>query len=174
MPTVETGDIATYYEEAGAGEPLILICGLSADLQAWRFQIPELSKRFRVICYDNRGAGRTNAPDQPYSIAGMAEDLAALGVKHVFGNELLEGLAGRERRIELDQRFGPEHFAVELIVHEPAEIGIADVEEAARVLRVVRDDLVAEIEDVHRRLPPSAVGQLDKRRDRFGSDSRNH
>lgn len=78
MPTFETGDIATYCEEAGAGEPLILICGLSADLQAWRFQIPELSKRFRVICYDNRGAGRTNAPDQPYSIAGMAEDLAAL------------------------------------------------------------------------------------------------
>ena len=78
MPTVETGDIATYYEEAGAGEPLILICGLSADLQVWRFQIPELSKRFRVICYDNRGAGRTNAPDQHYSIAGMSEDLAAL------------------------------------------------------------------------------------------------
>ena len=78
MPTVETGDIATYFEEAGTGEPLILICGLNADLQVWRFQIPELSKRFRVICYDNRGAGRTSAPDQPYSIAGMAEDLATL------------------------------------------------------------------------------------------------
>ena len=78
MPTVETGDIVTYYEEAGSGEPLILICGLSADLQVWRFQVPELSKRFRVICYDNRGAGRTSAPDEPYSIAGMADDLAAL------------------------------------------------------------------------------------------------
>lgn len=78
MPTVETGDITTYYEEAGSGMPLVLICGLSSDLQAWRFQVPELSKRFRVICYDNRGAGRTSAPDQPYSIVGMAEDLAAL------------------------------------------------------------------------------------------------
>ena len=78
MPTVETGDITTYYEEAGSGVPLVLICGLSADLQVWRFQVPELSKRFRVICYDNRGAGRTSAPDQPYSIAGMADDLAAL------------------------------------------------------------------------------------------------
>lgn len=78
MPTVKTGDISTYYEEAGSGLPLILICGLSADLQVWRFQVPELSKRFRVICYDNRGAGRTDAPDQPYSIAQMAEDLAAL------------------------------------------------------------------------------------------------
>lgn len=78
MPTAKTGDIATYYEEAGTGEPLVLICGISADLQAWRFQVPELSKHFRVICYDNRGAGRTDAPDQPYSVARMAADLAAL------------------------------------------------------------------------------------------------
>lgn len=78
MPAVKTGDISTYYEEAGSGEPLILICGISMDLQGWRLQVPELSKHFRVICYDNRGAGRTSAPDQPYSIAGMAEDLAAL------------------------------------------------------------------------------------------------
>jgi pimeloyl-ACP methyl ester carboxylesterase len=78
MPAVETGDITTYYEEAGSGEPLILICGISADLQGWRLQIPELSKRFRVVCYDNRGAGRTSAPDETYSITGMAADLAAL------------------------------------------------------------------------------------------------
>lgn len=78
MPTVETGDITTYYEETGSGEPLILICGISMDLQGWRLQVPELSKHLRVVCYDNRGAGRTSAPDQPYSIAGMAEDLAAL------------------------------------------------------------------------------------------------
>ncbi len=78
MPTAETGELVTYYEESGAGEPLILICGLSADLQVWRFQVPELSKRYRVICYDNRGAGRTDAPDEPYSIPGMAADLAAL------------------------------------------------------------------------------------------------
>jgi len=78
MPTVQTGDIATYYEDSGTGEALVLICGLSADLQVWRFLLPELSKRYRVICYDNRGAGRTEAPDAPYSIPGMASDLSAL------------------------------------------------------------------------------------------------
>lgn len=78
MPSTEAGDIVTYYEEAGSGEPVILICGLSADLQIWRFQVPALSKRYRVVCYDNRGAGRTSAPDEPYSIESMAEDLAAL------------------------------------------------------------------------------------------------
>ncbi len=78
MPYVPTRDIITYYEEAGSGEPLVLIRGLGSDLQAWAPHVPLLAKHFRVIVYDNRGAGRTGAPDKPYSIAGMADDLAAL------------------------------------------------------------------------------------------------
>ena len=78
MPYVPTRDIITYYEEAGRGEPLVLIRGLGSDLQAWALQVPALAKHFRVITYDNRGAGRTSAPDKPYTIAGMADDLAAL------------------------------------------------------------------------------------------------
>lgn len=78
MPYVPTRDIITYYEETGSGEPLVLIRGLGSDLQAWALQVPTLSKHFRVITYDNRGAGRTSSPDKPYSIAGMADDLAAL------------------------------------------------------------------------------------------------
>lgn len=78
MPYVPTRDIITYYEEAGSGEPLVLIRGLGSDLQAWALQVPELAKHFRVITYDNRGAGRTGAPDKPYTVAGMADDLAAL------------------------------------------------------------------------------------------------
>jgi pimeloyl-ACP methyl ester carboxylesterase len=67
-----------YYEEAGSGAPLILVMGLGGDLQAWALTAPALAKHFRVITFDNRGAGRTSAADKPYSIAGMAEDLAAL------------------------------------------------------------------------------------------------
>ncbi|MEP7215082.1 MAG: alpha/beta fold hydrolase, partial [Anaerolineaceae bacterium] len=80
MPSTPIRDIITYYEEAGAGagDPLILIMGLSGDIQAWALQVPTLAKHFRVITFDNRGAGRTSAPDKPQSIAGMADDLAAL------------------------------------------------------------------------------------------------
>lgn len=78
MPYVPTRDIVTYYEEAGSGEPLVLIRGLGSDLQAWALQVPALAKHFRVITYDNRGVGRTSSPDKPYSVAGMAEDLATL------------------------------------------------------------------------------------------------
>lgn len=78
MPTARTKEIETYYEVSGSGPPLVLICGISAELQVWRSQVGELSKHFKVICYDNRGAGRTSAPDSPYSISQMADDLAAL------------------------------------------------------------------------------------------------
>lgn len=78
MPNAQLRDIVTYYEESGSGDPLVLITGLGGDLQSWRFQVDELSKHFRVITYDNRGAGRTSAPDRPYTITGMAQDLADL------------------------------------------------------------------------------------------------
>jgi pimeloyl-ACP methyl ester carboxylesterase len=78
MPRITTQDLQVYYEDAGSGEPLILITGLGSDLQGWANQAPALASDFRVITYDNRGAGRTSAPDKPYSIEGMARDLGAL------------------------------------------------------------------------------------------------
>ena len=78
MPKIPTRDIITYYEEAGSGEPLLMIMGLSGDLQAWALQVPTLARKYRVITYDNRGAGRTSAPDKPYSIKQMADDAVAL------------------------------------------------------------------------------------------------
>jgi hypothetical protein len=78
MPTVQCGEVTIYYEEAGTGDPLFFICGLGADLQIWRFRVSELNQSYRVICYDNRGAGRSSAPDEPYSVEGMAADVIAL------------------------------------------------------------------------------------------------
>jgi len=78
MPTAPVRDINMYYEDTGNGDPLVLIGGLSGDAQSWALQVPVLSRHFRVITLDNRGAGRTSAPDKPYSVAGMADDVAAL------------------------------------------------------------------------------------------------
>lgn len=91
MPTTPIRDIVTYYEEAGSGDPLVLIMGFTGDSQAWALQVPALAKHFRVITFDNRGSGRSSSPDKPYTIAGMADDLAALldhlGVEkaHILG-----------------------------------------------------------------------------------------
>jgi 3-oxoadipate enol-lactonase len=77
------GDLNMYYEVPGQGEPLVLIAGLGSDLSDWAFQIPEFSKKYRVITFDNRGAGRTDAPDMPYSIRMMSDD--TVGLMDVLG-----------------------------------------------------------------------------------------
>jgi len=52
-----------YYEEYGAGQPLLLIHGGSSTGRgAWDPIAPDLAKRFRVITPDSRGHGRTNNP----------------------------------------------------------------------------------------------------------------
>ncbi len=88
---VPVNDINMYYEIHGEGEPLLLIEGLGYSSWMWYKQIPELSKEYRVIVYDNRGVGRSDKPDSEYTIELMADDAAALltvlGVEsaHVLG-----------------------------------------------------------------------------------------
>jgi 3-oxoadipate enol-lactonase len=78
MTTAKIGDVELYYEQHGEGEPLVLIMGLAADSQAWLFQVPEFSKRYRTVVFDNRGVGRSSKPAGPYTIAAMADDTVRL------------------------------------------------------------------------------------------------
>ncbi|MFO7568583.1 MAG: alpha/beta fold hydrolase, partial [Smithellaceae bacterium] len=78
MPHQTVNGIQIYYEEQGQGEPLLLINGLAFPMDLWFAQIEALSKDFRVIALDNRGIGRSDKPDCPYSVAMMASDTVAL------------------------------------------------------------------------------------------------
>ena len=78
MPYVEVNDIQMYYEIHGDGEPLVLIVGLATDISEWDGIIRWLAQKYKVLAFDNRGAGRTDKPDTPYSIEMMAEDTAGL------------------------------------------------------------------------------------------------
>jgi 3-oxoadipate enol-lactonase len=91
MSTAKVGDINIYYEIHGKGEPLVLIYGYAADSGLWFRQIPILSKKYRIIAFDNRGVGRSDKPDIPYTMAMMAGDIAGLldtigiDTAHIFG-----------------------------------------------------------------------------------------
>jgi pimeloyl-ACP methyl ester carboxylesterase len=91
MPEVRVNGISMYYEIHGEGIPLVLIMGLRRNLEWWYCQVPALSRQFRVIIFDNRGAGRSDKPDTEYSIRLFADDTAglmdALGLQsaHVLG-----------------------------------------------------------------------------------------
>ena len=74
MPIAE----GLYYEEAGEGEPLLMVMGLGTDHLGWILQVPEFSKHFRVITFDNRDVGQSKQADGPYEVADMAHDALAL------------------------------------------------------------------------------------------------
>jgi 3-oxoadipate enol-lactonase len=115
MPKVRVGDLEMHYQEAGRGDPVLLLMGLGGDHLAWGFQVPALAERYRVIAPDNRGVGQTGAPDVQYSTRMMADDTAglmgALGIDraHVVGvsmggmiaQELALAHPGRVRSLHL-------------------------------------------------------------------------
>lgn len=78
MPKVKVGDINIYYEVHGKGEPLVMIMGHSGNIDWMKRAIPVFSRGYKLILFDNRGAGRTDAPDIPYTTKIMADDLAGL------------------------------------------------------------------------------------------------
>lgn len=73
MNTVEL-----HYDIQGDGPPLLLIAGLGMSSSAWAGVVPVLSRSWTVITVDNRGTGRSPVPEGPYTIDGMADDVAAV------------------------------------------------------------------------------------------------
>jgi 3-oxoadipate enol-lactonase len=103
MPGIKVNGINLNYHVEGVGEPLLLIGGFNSNRSIWIGQFPVLNKYFRVITFDNRGAGRTEKQG-PYSIQIMTEDavglLNRLNIRktHVLGISL-GGLIAQELAI---------------------------------------------------------------------------
>jgi 3-oxoadipate enol-lactonase len=78
MPVLHAGAIDMYYELHGSGAPMVLIGGLASDISQWGWLTDWCAQTHRVLAFDNRGAGRTDKPDAPYTIPMMADDTDAL------------------------------------------------------------------------------------------------
>ncbi|EFW93537.1 3-oxoadipate enol-lactone hydrolase [Haladaptatus paucihalophilus DX253] len=93
MPFTDNDGVSLYYEEHGPtdADPIVFVEGLGYGRWMWRWQREAFADDYRVIVWDNRGTGDSDAPDGPYSIEEMAGDLeavlAAVGVEsvHVVG-----------------------------------------------------------------------------------------
>ena len=92
MPKVKVNDIQMYYEVKGKGFPLVMIMGCGGNVEAWDPRLIEgFSKHFKLVLFDNRGAGRTDLSKGEYTIRLLADDTAglinALGIPkaHVLG-----------------------------------------------------------------------------------------
>lgn len=77
MVNVQLGDVATWYDVHGDGQPLVLLHGGFVDSRMFQPALPLLVDRFRVYTVDRRGHGHTPDIDGPLSYDAMAEDLIA-------------------------------------------------------------------------------------------------
>ena len=84
MATVTVGNessapIELYYEDHGAGDPVVLLHGWPLDSRSWGPQHHALlTAGHRVITYDRRGFGRSSRPSVGYDFDTLARDLDAV------------------------------------------------------------------------------------------------
>ncbi len=76
-----------YYKVMGQGGPaLVLIHGWSCDHTMWRFNTPELSKKYKLVLVDMPGHGNSGRPRVDYTfdflVRGVAAAIKASGVKN--------------------------------------------------------------------------------------------
>ena len=147
MAKVRVGDIEMYWEEHGdaAGEPVLLIMGYACNAAAWAPQIPALVEAgYRVIAFDNRGAGRTTQPEGAYSIPQMADDAAGLldaigvtGAVHVIGASM-GGMIAQEFAMRYPSRVR----TLSLLCTTPGgpkSFGYAEMVETSKQLDEIKD-----------------------------------
>ncbi len=76
MPRVTANGIEIYYEDIGEGIPLVLQA--HHHITWMPFQVPYFSQFYRVITFDRRGTGRSDAPPGEWTNEDFADDLAGL------------------------------------------------------------------------------------------------
>jgi 3-oxoadipate enol-lactonase len=80
MPRLRVNEVELHYAFHGPeeGELLILNNGVFMNTASWAFQLPELSRRYRVLTYDMRGQGQSEHPSGRYTLEQHGDDLVAL------------------------------------------------------------------------------------------------
>jgi 3-oxoadipate enol-lactonase len=79
LPFTDANDVSLHYEFSGAsGRSVILLHELGGSLNSWDAVAPRLARRFRVLRYDQRGAGLSEKVRQDFSNDVLVEDFEAL------------------------------------------------------------------------------------------------
>jgi 3-oxoadipate enol-lactonase len=94
MAAALDGRTRIHWECTGDGPPVLLIMGLGLSGGAWWRTVPVLSRSLRVITFDHRGIGRSEAATPAFTVEAMADDAVCviddlgLDAVHVYGFSL--------------------------------------------------------------------------------------
>ena len=125
MPTFTSNQASINYQTFGdhTKPALIFSNSLGTQFSMWQPQLDALKKDFYMICYDTRGHGQSSAPQGPYSIELLGEDVIHL-MDHLhidkanFCGISMGGLTGQWLAINHPERF--EHV---IVANTAAQIG---------------------------------------------------
>jgi pimeloyl-ACP methyl ester carboxylesterase len=84
----DVGEVMLHYVVQGEGFPVVLLHGCPQTWYEWRYQIPALAKKYRVIAPDHRGLGDSSRPVTGYDTKTMANDIwqlmVSLGIDNCY------------------------------------------------------------------------------------------
>jgi 3-oxoadipate enol-lactonase len=110
MPQAAANGISLFYERRGAGEPVLLIQGMSGTHLAWgETFMAGLGNDLDVVVYDHRGVGDSTPQTDPFTIVRLADDAAGLldalgwADAHVLGISM-GGMVAQELALRHPQR----------------------------------------------------------------------
>lgn len=78
MAIAEFNGIKMYYETYGEGDPVVLVTGFSGDTTFFRELIPVVAEKYKVIVFDNRGAGKTEFNGTSIYYQDFVDDIKCL------------------------------------------------------------------------------------------------
>lgn len=125
MPTFTSNDAQINYQTFGdASKPaLVFSNSLGTKYSMWQPQIEHFQQDYYVICYDTRGHGGSEAPQGPYSLEQLGQDVVNLLdhlniAKAAFCGISMGGLTGQWLAIHK-----PERFSQVIVCNTAAKIG---------------------------------------------------
>src|SRR4051812_11425611 len=79
MPRIALSSVTLNYDLDGGGpEWLVLLHEIGGTLESWRAVMPALTRRFRVLAYDQRGCGQSDRISGDFSLDIQIDDLRDL------------------------------------------------------------------------------------------------
>lgn len=125
MPTFTSNDAQINYQTFGdASKPVLVFSNsLGTKFSMWQPQIEFFQQDYFVICYDTRGHGASSAPQGPYTLQQLGQDVINL-LNHLniqkatFCGISMGGLTGQWLAINK-----PERFSYVIVCNTAAKIG---------------------------------------------------
>jgi pimeloyl-ACP methyl ester carboxylesterase len=89
------GGLRLCYQEAGAGEAVLVLPGLGTSIDYWQYLIAALAPHYHVLAVDLPGFGKSDKPDAGYELSWMADEIIAfLDAKGVRRASVVGGSMG--------------------------------------------------------------------------------